>query len=229
LKKYIHKNIKSQELVIIRLGTYYRYLVINKLNLHLSGNNVLDIGCFDGYLLSHINAGRKIGIDIDILKKYPDIQYIKEDFIIYNFEYDKFDKIFAFDVLEHVKDDKIFIEKIIELLSIEGTAILSTPCENIKIFPSALQGWVDKRWGHIYRRGYTPQKMKDLLVGAQNNVTIDVIYWNCPLFRLLYLFLSMMWRISPLLTKNVLSYLVEIESKHKDGENGFLYILIKRR
>jgi SAM-dependent methyltransferase len=205
-------------------------LVTRKLNLPLSGNKILDIGCYDGFLLSHIDAAEKFGIDVDILKKYPDIQYIGEDFLQYNFKDEKFDRIFAFDVLEHVKEDKIFLEKIIQLLSTEGMAILSTPCENIKIFPPFLQSWVDKRWGHIYRRGYVPQRIKEFVedIGLGNSITINAIYWNCPIFRFLYLPLSMLWRISPMLTKKVLNFIVGIESRSKEGENGFLYSIITK-
>jgi SAM-dependent methyltransferase len=212
----------------MRLGTYYRYLVSRKLNLPLSGNEILDIGCYDGFLLSHIDAAEKFGIDVNVLKKYPDIQYIEGDFMKYDFNDKKFDRIFALDVLEHVSEDRIFLEKIIQLLSIEGVAILSTPCENIKIFPSFLQDWVDKRWGHIYRRGYVPQKIKELVEDVQDVIALDLIYWNCPIFRFLYLPLSALWRINTMLSKKVLNFIVGIESIFKEGENGFLYIVITR-
>jgi SAM-dependent methyltransferase len=212
----------------MRLGTYYRYVVSRKLNLPLSGNKILDIGCYDGFLLSHIDAAEKFGIDVEVLKKYPDIQYIEGDFMRYDFKDKEFDRIFAFDVLEHVREDRIFLEKIIQLLSTEGMAILSTPCENIKIFPSILQAWVDKRWGHIYRRGYTSQGIKELVEDVQDEVTLNIIYWNCPLFRFLYLPLSVLWRISPMLTKKILGFVVNIESISKEEEHGFLYIMITR-
>lgn len=212
----------------MRLGTCYRYLVSRKLCLPLSGNKILDIGCYDGFLLSHIDAADKFGIDVDVLKKYPDIQYIEGDFMRYNFKNEKFDRIFAFDVLEHVKEDKIFLEKIIQLLSIEGIVILSTPSENIKIFPAFLQNWVDKRWGHIYRRGYTPHKIKGLAEDVPDRVTIDISYWNCPIFRFLYLPLSVLWRISSTPTKKILELIVKIDSRFKEGKNGFIYIMMKR-
>ena len=213
----------------MRLGTYYRYLVSRKLYLPLSGNEILDVGCYDGFLLSHIDATEKFGIDVNVLKKYPSIQYIEGDFMRYNFKDKKFDRIFAWDVLEHVREDRIFLEKIIQLLSMEGIAILSTPSENIKIFPSFLQGWVDKRWGHIYRRGYTLQRIKELVGDVQDVVVLDLINWNCPLFRFLYLPLSLIWRMYPPLTKKILELIVEIDSRFKEGGNGFLYIVIKRR
>ena len=106
---------------------------------------------------------------------------------------------------------------------------LNTPSENIKIFPPFLQNWVDKKWGHVYRRGYTPQQIEQLLydVGNKNDISLNIIQWNCPFFRHLYLPLSFFWRISPSLTKNVLASIVELDARFQTGDSGFLYIIIK--
>lgn len=211
-----------------RLGTYYRYLVAKELRLPLSGDIVLDIGCYDGFLLSQINAYERFGIDIQhIVKKYPDIQYIEGDFLNYDFKDKKFDRIFALDVLEHVRENKVFLDKITDLLFVGGIAILSVPCENIKIFPSFLQDWVDKKWSHTYRRGYTPQKIKQLLSDKEKKISIDIIYWNCPFFRFLYLPLSLFWRISSSLTRKLFNIIVELDSKFQNGDKGFLWIVMR--
>ena len=73
-----------------------------------------------------------------------------------------------------------------------------------------------------------PQKIKELVEDMQENVSLNIIYWNCPLFRFLYLPLSALWRINTMLSKKVLNFIVGIESIFKEGENGFLYILITK-
>jgi len=213
----------------MRLGTYYRYLVSRKLELPLSGDKVLDIGCYDGFLLSHIDATKKFGIDIKPLRKYSNIQYIEGNFLKYGFKDENFDRIFAFDVLEHIKEDKEFLKKIVKLLSPNGIAILSTPSKDIKIFPPFLQSWVDKRWGHTYRRGYALREIRQLLIGMknENNFKLDIIYWNCPFFRFFYLLLSLFWRVSSSLTKKILNFIVKLDSRFQKGNKGFLYIIIK--
>ncbi len=208
----------------MRLGTYYRYLVIRELNLPLSGDKVLDIGCYDGFLLSHINGKLKFGIDIDPVNRFPDIQYIEGDFLKYDFGNQRFDRIFALDVLEHVKQDKEFLRKILHLLSPRGIAILSTPSKAIRVFSPFSQAWVDRRWGHAYRRGYTSQEI-ELLVGTKN---MRIMYWNCPLFRFLYLPLSLSWRISRSLAKAALSLIVKLDSRFRNGERGFLYLIASK-
>ena len=210
----------------VRMGTYYRYLVAKKLNVPLNGNRVLDIGCYDGFLLSRINARLKFGIDTDPVQRFPDIEYVQDDFLEHDFNGEQFDRIFALDVIEHVKEDKTFIKKIEELLASDGLAILSVPSKTIKIFPSFLQQWVDKRWGHLYRRGYSLRQVDDL-AKVTHQLEVTVIQWNCPVFRFLYLPISSLWRASSSTAKLALNWIVNLDSKFQEGNNGFLYIIIE--
>ena len=210
----------------MRLGTYYRYLVVKKLGLPLSGDRVLDIGCYDGFLLSRIDGRLKFGVDTDPVKVFPGIVYIEGDFLEHNFSEEQFDRIFALDVMEHVKEDETFIKKIEELLASDGVAILSVPSKTIKIFPSFLQQWVDKRWGHLYRRGYSLRQVDDLAEVA-HQLELTVIQWNCPVFRFLYLPISSLWRASSSMAKLALNWVVSLDSKFQEGNNGFLYIIVE--
>lgn len=214
----------------MRFGTYYRFLILQNLNFHLEGNSILDIGCYDGFLLSHVNAAEKTGIDLQTLKKYPNIQYIQSNFLSYNFKNKKFDKIFSFDVLEHVKEDELFLKKVVKLLDENGTAILSTPSDKISIFPSFFQSYVDKRWGHIYRRGYSKDKITQLLSDFEKAGIINVkfIEWNCPTFRLTYLPLNLIWRIFPRLAKIILRFFIKMDLMFEKGQSGFLFVIIKK-
>lgn len=214
----------------MRFGTYYRSLILQNLDLSLEGNSILDIGCYDGFLLSNVNAAEKIGIDLQTIKKYPSIQYIQSDFLYYNFKNKKFDKIFSFDVLEHIKEDKFFLRKIFELLEEDGTAILSTPSDSISIFPSFFQSYVDKKWGHIYRRGYSKDKILQLLNDSKEVglINVEFVEWNCPMFRFIYLPMNLLWRIFPEISKIIFKILIKIDLLFRRGQNGFLFIIIKK-
>lgn len=207
------------------MGTYYRYLVAKKLNLPIYGDKVLDIGCYDGFLLSRINARQKFGIDIEPVKRFPNIEYIEDDFLKHDFKEERFDRIFAFDILEHIEQDREFIKKIEELLSADGIAILSVPSKNIRIFPAFLQPWVDKRWGHDYRRGYTVGEIEGYQRYLNEEADLRIIEWNGPFFRFFYLPLSLLWRRSQGLTEKILKTAVGLDFRYKGGENGFYYIL----
>lgn len=214
----------------MRFGTYYRFLILQKLNISLEGDSILDVGCHDGFLLSHVKAAEKIGIDLQPLKNCPDIQYIQDNFLFYDFKRKRFDKIFSFDVLEHVQDDELFLKKVVELLDENGTAILSTPSDKISIFPSLFQSYVDKKWGHVYRRGYNKSKILQLLhpFEGTNFINVEFIEWNCPVFRFIYLPLNLTWKVFPRLAKIFFHLFMQIDSILKKGQSGFLFIIIKK-
>ena len=52
----------------MRLGTYYRYLVIPKLKLPLSGETVLDVGCHEGFLSETFDVGGLIKVVDELLE-----------------------------------------------------------------------------------------------------------------------------------------------------------------
>jgi len=210
----------------MRMGTILRYFIITKLQLPISGGKVLDIGCYDGYLLSKVSAEKKVGIDISPIPNRPGIEYIQGNFLDYDFGGERFDRILAMDVLEHIEHDEVFVEKLVGLLSEKGIAILSVPSKNIKIFPGFLQNWVDKKWGHYYRRGYTQSEIEELFGNTKSNLDIEFQFISCPIFRLAYLPLSIAWRLSPSLTSKLLEYIVHLDLKYKDGDLGFLYLVV---
>jgi len=214
----------------MRIGSYYRYLVLHSLKLPLTGKKILDIGGYDGFLLSRIPGETKTLIDISPRSLYPDIHYIEGDFLAFDFKDDKFDLICAFDVIEHVKDDRDFLEKIVHLLSPEGRALLSTPSEKIQIFPSFLQKWVDKKWGHVYRRGYSQQTLTSMITERQGkNLDMRIMEWNAQWFRFFYFPLWISWRLWESFTKKILNRIVLSETARQDGENGYLFFILTKK
>ena len=207
------------------MGTYHRNLLLKKL-FDLHGDNALEIGCHDGFLLHNIPAKKKIGIDIEIIKKYPKIKYIEADFLDYDFKKKIFDIILAIEVLEHIKYPDKFLKKLNNISSKNGKTLLSTPSKNVRIFPYVFQSYIDRRWGHYYRRGFSFDELKDLLDKNITNKNYKIIQWNCPFWRIFYLPLRFLWKIFPGLTKKISSLLIDLDLKFKKGNHGFFYILI---
>ena len=195
----------------------------------LTGKKILDIGGYDGFLLSTMYGESKTLIDISPHKQFPDIHYITGDFLAFDFKEERFDLICAFDVIEHIQRDNDFLEKIINLLSPGGIALLSTPNEKIRIFPSVLQSWVDKKWGHFYRRGYSKQKIQEMIAKRhiQNRLDLEIAEWNAPWFRFLYFPLRVLWQFSESVTKKMLNRVVLNEVIVQNGDNGYLFIILK--
>ncbi|MFD2202032.1 class I SAM-dependent methyltransferase [Shivajiella indica] len=121
---------------------------------------LLEVGCGEGRgveilmpLVEEYLGLDKIQEVIDILKKkYPEAKFRQA--IIPPFsgiEDDFFDSVVSFQVIEHIKDDRLFLEEIHRVLKPGGKAIISTP--NIRHTLSR------NPW-HI--REYTAQQLEDL-------------------------------------------------------------------
>ena len=120
------------------MGTYFRTELFKKLKIETSPNDkVLDVGCFDGYWLSTQNAKEKIGLDIDIHRKYKNIRYKKGSALNIPLKSGYFDKVFAFDVIEHIpaNTELQFLRELIRVTKISGSVILTVPSREIKVFP----------------------------------------------------------------------------------------------
>ena len=110
---------------------------------NLYGENILDIGCSQGIL--PLLAGREgktvIGIDNDYeaisyaLNKLNEestevkefVKFVCADFLNYNFGNTKFDTIVLGEILEHLYNPTLFVEKASHLIADNGRLIVSGP------------------------------------------------------------------------------------------------------
>ncbi|MEQ8239368.1 MAG: class I SAM-dependent methyltransferase [Cyclobacteriaceae bacterium] len=101
--------------------------------------DVLELGCGEGrgIDLIHRKAQSYLGLDKieEIIKrlkrKYPQLNFESGSFPPVKIKEASFDTIVSFQVIEHIKNDRLFLEEIYRLLKPGGTALLSTP--NIKM------------------------------------------------------------------------------------------------
>ncbi len=122
--------------------------------------DLLEIGCGEGRGIDLLKdkvdsytAIDKIEAVINQLSSnYPDITFIQDNIPPLNkIENDKFDTVVTFQVIEHIKNDRLFLEEIYRVLKPGGKALITTP--NIKKTLSR------NPW-HI--REYTAQQLTDL-------------------------------------------------------------------
>lgn len=157
------------------------YTILKK-NIPAKQRAILEIGCGTGGNLSMLKEfGRVSAIEMDdyastYASKMTGID-VKTGWLPDNIPVqEKFDAICMFDVLEHVKDDELALEKIRNLLNPNGILILTVPAHQW------LYGPHDKMHHH-YRR-YSAKTLKRILP-INNMEVIRISHFNFFLFPLL--------------------------------------------
>ncbi len=180
-------------------------------------NLILNVGCGTGTemdILQHF--GNITGIDnspetIKIVKQKYDVILGDIEKIQLNRNY--YDCICAFDVLEHLNEDKLVLEKIFQALKPNGYFIFTVPAFNFLFGPHDIA--LD------HKRRYSKNEII-LKLNNANFTIISIGYWNTFLFPIAFLL-----RI----TKKFISIFFKIkassESKsiNKHLNNFFYYIL----
>jgi glycosyltransferase involved in cell wall biosynthesis len=189
--KFIMKNKLKKE----KWNDSFGYRIRKKITFEdlvdkISKNNYfLDIGLGGGRLCLDLAKKGFYGEGIDIsekaveiaknkleLEKFNNQVNVRVDDIFKLDESKKFDLIFAFEVIEHIQDDKKAIEKINNLLNKNGYFIFSVPAHQKKW--SVLDEWA----GHFRR--YERGQFEELLNGT--NIEIVNIYnYGFPLINIL--------------------------------------------
>jgi len=141
---------------------------------HVKGN-MLEIGCGEGrgvaLLHSYVDAFTGIDKIAEVINRlsssYPEATFKQTVIPPLDFPDQSFDSIISFQVIEHIKDDKTYLEEIARVLKPGGVALLTTP--NIKMSLSR------NPW-HI--REYTATQLTDLCSNYFSNVRMLGITGN---------------------------------------------------
>lgn len=214
----------------MRLGTYYRARLLNYLNITAHGNNVLDVGSYDGYWLSTQKAKNKYALDLDIDEKHEGIHYVRHTALDIPFRDNTFDQVFAYDVLEHIEKgkEKIFIKELIRVCKKGGEIILSTPSKAIKMSPPMLTNLISKMWGHTKCNGYTKKELRKIL-SSFDNIDYRILDNNAPAFRILFIGVRFLWIFWRNIAKTIVNNIAIYDSNHARGDFGFYVIKIIKR
>lgn len=211
----------------MRLGTYYRSLMLNKLDITANKNLVLDVGSFDGYWLSQqTQAKAKIAIDMKLSNKFKNIIYIKADALNLPFKDNTFDQVFGFDVIEHVENESRFLKELCRVCKVSSEVIISTPHKLIKIFPPFLTDWVSKKWGHLRSNGYLDTEIKDIM---PKEVVCEILYLREPFYRGFYFMLRLLWEINEKFAKCIVKYIVHMDFLFLCGKGVLLIKMQKKK
>ncbi|MBT3611844.1 MAG: class I SAM-dependent methyltransferase [Flavobacteriales bacterium] len=155
---------------------YQRHLIAYKEAAKLVRGTVLEVGSGEGYGIMelapkavHYIAVDKYNTEIsDELKKENNITFIQVEVPpLKGIEDNSVDFVVTFQVIEHIKDDKMFLQEIHRVLKPGGKVILTTP--------NSMMSLTRNPW-HI--REYTPKQMGEVLKSSFDNYELKGVFGN---------------------------------------------------
>lgn len=210
-----------------RMGTVYRETMLESLDLlSPTQGKVLDIGCYDSLLLSKLQAGLRVGVDLQPVHKYNGINLVQADARFLPFKRGCFDQVYALDVIEHIEDDGSFAKSLIKVLAPDGKVVLTTPSAQIRLNPPFLTSWISRKWGHIYRLGYHPARLVELF---RQELEVKILPWNAPAYRFFYPFLRLIQFTFPKSVDKLVKHICNYDFRNQDGQRGFHILIGKRK
>jgi SAM-dependent methyltransferase len=201
--------------------SYYRWLVIRKW-MHLNASpRVLDVGCDDGEIIARVQATMRVGSDLNPRCPDPAVRLICNDAHFLPLASGSFDAVFAFDVIEHIENDRAVLSELVRILTDGGTLWMSTPSAGFEIFPRFLTCRANRGWGHV-RNGYAPAEIHEKLPPG---IMTDIMLWNEPMLRFLHVALRIL-DFSPALTCAVADWCYQFDRHFSQGLKGHLFIKV---
>jgi trans-aconitate methyltransferase len=115
--------------------------------LELKSPRILDLGCGTGWLTSILSHfGGAVGVDLSVAsatRRYPHLTFYEADLTSWHPSIERFDVIVSQEVIEHIEEQKDFINVATDLLNPGGHLILTTP--NARTTAACSQEW-RKAW-----------------------------------------------------------------------------------
>lgn len=208
----------------MHFASYYRWLVIRNWVRINPADRVLDVGCDDGEIIARIPAALKVGLDLNPRSPDPNVRLLCGDARCLPIPSGKFDAVFAFDIIEHIDNDRAVLAELVRVLADDGTLWISTPSAGFFIFPRFLTERANRGWGHI-RNGYTVESLIAKLPAA---TMIETIPWNEPVLRFMHVPLRVLDEISSAMTCALAWLCFQIDKYLLNGFNGHLFIRVRK-
>lgn len=169
------------------LNKIYEHFSIEVTNVKpLEKLNILDVGCGGGLISIPIaKLGANItGIDANIVNTQTANKYAKDNNLENNTKFinetaeqhlqtgNKYDVIFALEIIEHVANPKDFVHNLTKMLNPGGMIVISTINRTLKSYMLAIVmaehvlGWVPKHT-HDYEKFIKPSELNQMLNGTK--------------------------------------------------------------
>lgn len=206
-------------------AAYYRWLILtHHLGIRIQTDSMLGVGCDDGYFLSQQVGPLKTGVDLQpCVSSSSDLSVIQADGCVLPFADKSFPAVFAFDIIEHVLDDDVFIASLTRVLEPGGHLWLSTPTDTSYLFPAWLTRRAMSHWGH-QRVGYD---VDDLVRRFPQDCHVRVTLWNASSFRFSYVLLRVLSSLSPALARLGAHLCFEIDRRLPKGHDHIFLEIVR--
>jgi SAM-dependent methyltransferase len=216
----------------MRPGTLLRYYACkDQLEKVIKDKDVvLDIGCYDGFILSKLKEKKDftpIVLDLDEkglkIAKQNGLGGILASGTQIPLKSRSVDVLMLLDVVEHIKRDNLLITEASKVLKKGGILILTTPIKGKKLVPFINMKKLHKSWGHA-KEGYSYGELKMLFDNNNFKILESTTYFNL-LSR--YAYFIIFYLPSPLFYKlKILFYslILRTETRIKFGAMGFFII-----
>jgi len=174
VERIVPKDFKSREEYLLYLRHVFVYEVLR--SWLKETDSVLEIGFGEGYGANMISEFTKsvIGLDVNedavnfAQEKYgtSNCSFQKYDGGELPFGDEKFDSVISYQVIEHIDDDRSYLQQIHRVLKNGGTFYLTTPNRLHRLKPG------QEPWNPFHVREYSPEQLQELLDGVFPQVTI---------------------------------------------------------
>ncbi|MBV8949771.1 MAG: methyltransferase domain-containing protein [Actinobacteria bacterium] len=209
----------------LRLGTYYRIELLTRLGLACHGGVAVDVGGRDGRWLAGLEAARVL-VDVDPVAALPSVCYVKASGDALPLRGRSADTVYSLDVIEHVPDESRLIADAFRLLRPGGRMIMTTPSDDIRVFPRVTNRWIDRKWGHDRVRGFDAAYLETVVrkAGAGD---VQVHRLAMRAFRLSYLPVRALWSVDGRAGRAVTRLLARIDARVPWGRRGALLVIAR--
>ena len=160
---------------------YQRHLIAYKEAAKFISGTVLEVGSGEGYGIMELapKADHYIAVDkynteiSDELKLENNITFIQTEVPpLKGIEVNSVDFVVTCQVIEHIEDDKMFLQEIYRVLKPGGKVILTTP--------NIIMSLTRNPW---HTREYTPEQMGKVLKGTFDNYELKGVFGNEKVMR----------------------------------------------
>ena len=210
-----------------RPGTHYRTELFSLLDAVDRQGLTIDVGGRDGTFLASIGAPRGVVVDPEVAPRHRSLRFVNGSGLDLPLATGCADSVISFDVIEHVPDDRRFVDELVRIAKPGARIVLTTPNANIRVLPGRFQSVIDRGWGHDRVRGYRPAELTQLFTTAGVS-DVKVVAVGMRWYRRLYFPLRALWSLPGPLGRWLVSATARWDAGRLEGEHGFCLVVAKR-